>query len=255
MNIYVCIKHVPDSAATITIVGPAEIDERITYLLNPYDENAVEAGVRLKPRFPGAELVTVTVGKIAAADTLRAALAMGADRGLHVVCDQRLDGSQTAAALAAAIVEDGRAALVLTGKAAIDSEGYQTMFRLGARLQIPVATNAVAIDRQGDTLAVASELEGGGRQHLALPLPCVIGAAKSLNQPRYPTFPDIVKARKKPIATIELGDLPASLPARQVTLKALRPAVEQRRGEVIEGAAETAVTTLIEKLSRQARVI
>ena len=255
MNIYICIKHVPDSAATITISGPTEIDERITFLLNPYDENALEAGVQLKPRFPGSELVAVTVGKSAAADTLRSALAMGADRGLHVVCDRRLDWTETAAALAAAITRDGQPALVLTGKAAIDSEGGQTMFRLAARLGLPAATNAAAIERQGDMLTVVSELESGGRQHLQLRLPSVVGCAKSLNAPRYPTFPDIVKARKKPIETVDLGDLPAALTQRQVVLTALRPALEERRGELLQGPAEAAVAALIEKLSREARVI
>jgi electron transfer flavoprotein beta subunit len=255
LNIYVCIKHVPDSAATITVTGPAEIDERITFLLNPYDENAVEAGVRLKPQFAGPELVAVTAGKAAAADTLRSALAMGADRGLHVVGDCRLDWTQTAAALAAAITRDGQPALVLTGKAAIDSEGGQTMFRLAARLGLPAATNAVAIERRGGALTVASELESGARQYIQLPLPGIVGCAKSLNQPRYPTFPDIVRARKKPIETIDLNDLCDPLPQRQVGLTALRTALEERRGEVLDGPGEAAVAALIEKLSSEARVI
>ena len=137
MKIFVCVKHVPDSAATIRIVAPSGIDESITFLLNPYDENAVEAAAQLKSVVGSVETIAVTVGKPGAANTLRSALAMGMDRGIHVVTGRWLDSMTTAKALGAAISQDGEPDMVITGKVAIDSEGYQTHFRLAAALNMP----------------------------------------------------------------------------------------------------------------------
>ncbi|MGD8468500.1 MAG: electron transfer flavoprotein subunit beta/FixA family protein, partial [Desulfobacterales bacterium] len=144
MKIYVCVKHVPDSAATITIREKNQIDESVTFLLNPYDEHAVEEAARLNAKTEGSEVVAVTVGKEAAVTTLQSALAMGADRGILIKTDNRPDSILTARALKAAIQQDGKPDIIFTGKESIDSEGMQTMFRLAAALDVPVATNVVA---------------------------------------------------------------------------------------------------------------
>ena len=135
MNIYVCVKHVPDSAATITVKGETDIEEAITFLMNPYDEHAVTEAHRLKSIFPDAEVIAVSVAKTAGENTLRSALAMGADRGILVTTDKRLDPIMTARALKTAITQDGQPGIILTGKESIDAEGMQTMFRVRSSLQ------------------------------------------------------------------------------------------------------------------------
>jgi electron transfer flavoprotein beta subunit len=138
MKIYVCVKHVPDTAAKITITGNNQIDEKVTFIINPYDENAIEAAAGLKKQGGDAEIVAVTLGKAAAESTLRSALAMAADRGLFIHSDYSPDSLVTARALKAAIEQDGKPDIIFTGNESIDSEGFQTMFRLGAALNVPV---------------------------------------------------------------------------------------------------------------------
>lgn len=254
MKIYVCVKHVPDSAATIAIQSPTEIDESVTFLLNPYDENAVEAAAQIKTQVPGSEIIAVTLGKADAAQTLRSALAMGADRGVHITVDRRIDSILTARALSAAIQREGEPGMVFTGKVAIDSEGYETMFRLAAALDLPAVTNVVALEFNTTHIIADCELEAGRRQTLKVPLPCVIGAAKALNKPRYPTLPDIMKARKKKIATLVLEDL-CLAGTNALEIEELVPAVEQRRGRILKGTAQEAVDELIRLLKTEAKVI
>ncbi len=254
MKIHVCVKHVPDSAATITVMAGGRIDENITFLLNPYDENAVEEAVRIRERLPDTEIVALTVGGEDAACTLRSALAMGADRGILVAGDV-FDSRRTARYLAAAIRRDGLPDLVLTGKLSIDAVGCQTMFRLGALLDMPVVNAATALTLEGRRVVAECEAAGGGRLVMETGLPCVAGAAKGLNAPRYPTFPDIVKARKKPVETIAAGELAIDAPAGGVEVLALEPAVQQRRGEVLEGSAREAVKALVQRLREVERVI
>jgi electron transfer flavoprotein beta subunit len=157
-------------------------------LLNPYDEHAVEEGARLKAQVGGSEVVAVSLGKEAAINTLQSALAMGADRGILIKTDDRPDSILTARALKAAIEQDGKPDIIFTGKESIDSEGMQTMFRLAAALDMPVAVNVVAFLIEQQHALVECEMEAGERQLLEMPLPCVIGAGKGLNKPRYPTF-------------------------------------------------------------------
>ena len=255
MKIYVCVKHVPDSAATITVIEGGRIDENITFLLNPYDENAVEEAAVIRERHPGSEVIAVTVGREDAATTLRSALAMGADRAILVLENDCPDSLLTARLLKAAICRDGEPDLVLTGKVSIDSVGYQTMFRLGALLDLPVVNSVTSLDLWGRRVVAECEAAGGGRLVLETTLPCVVGAAKGLNKPRYPTFPDIVKARKKRIDTIAAEELSVDAPDGRVELLGLQAAVQQRRGEVIAGPSEEAVKTLVQRLREIERVI
>ena len=255
MRIYVCVKHVPDSAATITIKGTHQIDESVTFLLNPYDEHAVEEAARLKSRTADSEVVAVTVGKDAAVSTLQSALAMGADRGILIKTDEPPDSILTARALKAAIEQDGKADIIFTGKESIDSEGMQTQFRLAAALDMPVGTNVVALSIDRNDVTVECELEAGVKQLLQMPLPCIIGAGKGLNKPKYPTFMDIRKAKKKEIKQIELNSLPIEKAAAHMAVLELKPAVEQRQPTEIKGPAEEAVQQLIQVLREEAKVI
>ncbi len=254
MKIFVCVKHVPDSAATIRIVEPNGIDESVTYLLNPYDENAVEAAAQLKAEADDVETIAVTVGKKKAAETLRSALAMGIDRGIHVVSDQWLDSIVIAKALSAAIFQDGTPGIVIAGKAAIDSEGYQTHFRVATSLNMPIATNVTQIKYEGSRVRVTCGLEAGGEQVVQMALPCVIGATKTLNVPRYPKLPDILKARKKEIKEIPFERLNVEASVSKLEVVGMRPAVEERRREILDGPVDITVAELIQRLEKEMKI-
>jgi electron transfer flavoprotein beta subunit len=255
MNIYVCVKHVPDSAATITIRGKNQIDEGVTFLLNPYDEHAIEEAARLNEQIGNSEVIAVTLGKEGALNTLQSALAMGADRGILIKTDNQVDSILTAQALKAAIEQDGKPDIIFTGKESIDSEGMQTMFRLAAALDMPVAVNVVSFSIDREHVSMECELEAGVRQLLEMPLPCVIGAGKDLNKPRYPTFIDIRKAKKKEVKQIDLGSLQLEKPSGSMEILELKPAVEQRQAKELKGKPQEIVKQLIQVLRDEAKVI
>ena len=255
MQIYVCVKHVPDSAATITIREKNQIDEGVTFLLNPYDEHAVEEAAQLKARVENSEVIAVTLGKESALNTLQSALAMGADRGILIKTDDRIDSILTARALTAAIERDGKPDIIFTGKQSIDSEGMQTMFRLAAALDMPAAINVVSFSTDAKNASVECELEAGVRQVIEIALPCVIAAGKDLNKPRYPTFIDIRKAKKKEIEQISLDSLQLEKPAASMEVLELKPAVEQRQAKEFQGQPEEVVEQLIDVMRDEAKVL
>ena len=255
MNIYVCVKHVPDTAAKITIVGKNQIDESVTFLLNPYDEHAVEEAVKLKEKVGEAEIIAVSLGKAGAANTIQSALAMGADRGILITTDRTADSPLTARALIAAIEQDGRPDIVFTGKEAIDSEGFQTMYRLAAALDMPAASGVEAFSLEQNRVIVECDLEAGTRQVIEMPLPCVVGCGKGLNKPRYPTLPAIMKARKKEVKQIDLHDLNLQEPAGSIEILELKPAVEERHPKEVRGTPQEIADKLVRILREEAKVI
>jgi len=255
MKICVCVKHVPDSAAKITIIEPNQIDESITFIMNPYDEHAVEEAVQIKKQAGDCEVVAVSVGKESAENTLRSALAMGADRAILIKTDGRLDSIMTSRALAAAIGQDGKPDLIFTGKESIDSEGFQTMYRLAAALEIPVATNVVAFSFAQERVLVECEMEAGARGVIEMPLPCVIGTSKGLNTPTYPTLPAIMKARKKEVRIIELDSLAVEKPESGIEIRELKPAVEQRKAKELKGQPQGVARQIAQILREEAKVL
>jgi electron transfer flavoprotein beta subunit len=257
MNIYVCVKHVPDSAATIAIEGGTGINEKITFLLNPYDEHAVTEAAKIKALSTeaDAEVVAVCLGKPAAENTLRSAMAMGADRGILIETDRIHDSIVTARALAAAIRSDGRPWMIFTGKESIDSEGMQTQFRLARNLGLPAATNVVKLTVDGGQVQVECEREAGTVDVIRMTTPCVIGAGKGLNNPNYPTFPDIVKSRKKPVKKTGLAELAIGKPAAGMRILELVPAVEQRTPKALTGSPADIAARIVDILKNEAKVI
>jgi electron transfer flavoprotein beta subunit len=255
MQIYVCVKHVPDSAANIHIVDHLKIDESVPFLLNPYDEHAVTESVALKNQVPGSEIIAVCLGRKDAESTVRSALAMGADRGLLVETEKMCDSMTTARALHAAIVRDGQADIILTGKESIDSEGMQTQFRIGALFGFPVVTNAVSLDIKKGKATVTCELAGGRTRTFDLTLPSVIGAGRGLNTPIYPTFPDVVKSRKKPIETLTLPELNVPAAPGSTKIVAMTPLVQKRNPQKITGSPSAQAAEIIRILRQEAKVL
>jgi electron transfer flavoprotein beta subunit len=255
MQIYVCVKHVPDTAAKITVVDGSGFAETCKFIVNPYDEYAVEEAVQLKDQAGGGEVVIVTVGKESAVNTMRSALAIGADRGILIKADtQFVDSRLTAGAITAAIDQDAAPDLILCGKQSIDSEGMQTPFRLARAMDLAVVTDVVDLNI-GDGKAVAErEIGGGSREVVEMQLPCVIGATRGLNEPRYPKLPDIMKAKKKEINQINLSDLGLDAASAQTEILSLEAVPERGEARILDGSPREAVEELVRVLREEEKV-
>jgi electron transfer flavoprotein beta subunit len=245
MKIAVCIKRVPDTETRIKVAG-AKIDETgVKFIANPYDEFAVEAALQLKQKV-GGEVVAISLGPDAAQETIRTALAMGADRGLHLKIDgQPYDTLAVAHALAAELKGYD---LILLGKMAIDDYNHAMAPALAELLGLPCVSAVTALAIDGTKGTAEREVEGG-TEVLSFPLPAVISTDKGLNKPRLPTLPGIMAAKKKPMES-----KPAALGAARVTVKALALPPERPAGRIIgEGAG--AVPELVRLLQTEAKVL
>jgi len=255
MKIIVCVKHVPDTAANIKIVGDTGFNESVKFVINPYDEYAVEEAVRTVKQ-SGGEVVAICVGRPNAVNTLRSALAVGADRGILVKTEAYfLDSTTTALALKAIIEKDGMPDLIFTGKQSVDSEGMQTHYRLAAKLGLPVASDVVSFSMQEGKALVECEMGGGDRDVVAMSMPCVIGATKGLNEPRYPKLPDILKAKKKPLEEMELSDLGIDLSTPSSETNQLTAVRERGEATMLNGSVPEMVADLINRLENDAKVL
>ncbi|MCF8044563.1 MAG: electron transfer flavoprotein subunit beta/FixA family protein [Desulfarculaceae bacterium] len=239
MQVYVCAKHVPDTAANIKIKGENDYDTTgLKFVVNPYDEYGLEEAVRLVEKAGKGEVVIVTVGPAQAANTMRSALAMGAARGILVKSDDKFLDSRTAArALKAAIEKDGSPDMIFTGKTSVDTEGSQTPYRVAREFDFPVANEISALEIQDGKATAEREIGGGAREVLEMSTPCVIGATKGLNEPRYPKFPDIMKAKKKEIKEFELADLGIDAPASDGAPVKLEPVPERSGAKIMQGGS------------------
>jgi electron transfer flavoprotein beta subunit len=257
MRIYVCVKHVPDTAANIRPLGGPAFDETVKFIINPYDEHALEQALQIRDKAAGSEVVAVTAGRETAAGTLRCALAMGADRGILVKTDAHFtDPLELAQRIGRAIrgEGDGPPSLIFTGKQSVDEEGMQMPYRLAALLDLPVAVDVVAFSMEGERVTVEREIEGG-REVVEMSLPCVIGAAKALNRPRCPTLPDVMKARKKEIRVIEKEELPASVFTPSLEVLDLESVPDRGRGEILQDSPEKMARELLRRLKEEAKVL
>ncbi|MBW1865134.1 MAG: electron transfer flavoprotein subunit beta/FixA family protein [Deltaproteobacteria bacterium] len=254
MKIFVCVKHVPDTAANIKVVSDNGFDESVKFVMNPYDEYAVEEAVRTVQK-NGGEVVVISVGKPSAANSVRSALAVGADRGILVKTDaQLLDSETTALALKAAIDQDGAPDLIFTGKQSVDSEGMQTHYRLAGKLGLPVASEVSAFSMENGKAIVECEVGGGDREVIEMSMPCVIGATKGLNEPRYPKLPDILKAKKKPFLEMELSDLNIAMSSISSTTT-LTQVKERGAATMLQGSVGDMVADLVNRLENEVKVL
>lgn len=254
MRIYVCIKHVPDTASNIRPLGGTVFDETIKFIMNPYDEHALEEALQTREK-TGGEVIAITAGREAAVATLRTALAMGADRGILVKTDAYFtDSLETAHLLRQAIARDGAPGLIFTGKQSVDSEGMQLPYRLAALLDLPVVADAVAFSIAGGLVTVEREGEGGVREAIEMTAPCLVGAARGLNRPRCPTLPDMMKAKRKEIRIIDRAELsiPEGLP--KVEVLDLQPVADRGRGVILKGGSEEMAEELL-ALLEEAKVL
>jgi electron transfer flavoprotein beta subunit len=255
MRIYVCVKHVPDTAANIKITNDTGYDSQVKFVTNPYDEYGVEEAISLVQKAGEGEVVAVCVGSSAAVNTLRSVMAMGVHRSILVKTDEQFPANDLVAkALAEVIKQEGPGELVFTGKQSVDSEGMQIPYFLGAGLNLPVATGVVTFSLENGTAVVQRELEGGARETLSVKTPCVLGATKGLNEPRFPKLPDILKAKKKEIKEIDLLSLGIAK-SETYRLKHLDPVKERSAAKILEGSTEEIVASLVKILREEEKVI
>jgi len=215
--------------------------------MNPFDEIAVEEAVRLKEKGVVTEIVAVSCGVTQCQETLRTAMAIGADRAILVETDVELQPLAVAKLLKALVYKE-QPGLVILGKQAIDDDANQTGQMLAALADLPQATFASKVEVAGDKAKVTREVDGG-LETLEVSLPAVVTTDLRLNEPRYVTLPNIMKAKKKPLETVKPEDLGVDVAPRLKTLKVAEPA---KRGA---GVKVPDVATLVDKLKNEAKVI
>lgn len=248
MKILIPIKRVPDPYGRIRLTGDGRIDESdIKWVVNPFDEIAIEEAVRIREGGQDVEIVAVTVGGPECEEQLRTALAMGADRAILVLTDGQLEPSSVSALLAGVFKRENPD-FVLMGKQAIDDDYNQTGQMLAARLGIPQATFASKIELAGGKATVEREVDAG-RETLEVTLPAVITTDLRLNEPRYVALPAIIRARNKPIDRVEASELGTAPTPRIKTIKLEAPASRKA------GRKVGSVDELITALKEEARVI
>lgn len=249
MKVLVPVKRVVDYNVKVRVKSDQTgVDlANVKMSMNPFCEIAVEEAVRLKEKGVATEVVAVSIGPVQAQETIRTALAMGADRGILIQTDEDLEPLAVAKLLAAVIGEEAPR-LVVMGKQAIDGDNNAVGQMLAALLDWPQATFASKIEVAGDKAEVTREVDGG-LQTLSVDLPAVVTADLRLNEPRYASLPNIMKAKKKPIDVKAPGDYGVDTAARLKVLKVVEPPKRQG-GAKVESAAE-----LVSKLKNEAGVL
>ena len=249
MKILVSIKRVPDPATVIRVLGDGSgiATDNIKWVINPFDEIALEEALRIKEKQGSGEVVLAAIGQSTWQEQLRTGLAMGADRAILATSDAPLDSLGIARVLAK-LVETEKPELVLMGKQAIDDDSNQVAQMLAEILAWPQATFASKVEIAGGKCTVVREIDGG-LETVAFNLPGVISADLRLNEPRYASLPGIMKARKKELKQVPAASLGVDLAARS-KVKGLKAPPKREAGRKLESAEQ-----LVQLLHTEAKVI
>ncbi|WP_448566373.1 electron transfer flavoprotein subunit beta/FixA family protein [Thalassotalea ganghwensis] len=249
MKVLVPVKRVIDYNVKVRVKADnSDVDlANVKMAINPFCEIAVEEAVRLKEAGTASEVIAVSIGDKACQEQLRTALALGADRAIHIETDAQLD-SLNIAKLLNKVVEEEQPQLIILGKQAIDTDNNQTGQMLAALAGLPQGTFASKVAIEGDKVHVTREVDGG-LQTVALNLPAIVTTDLRLNEPRYASLPNIMKAKRKPLDVKPAADFGIDLAPRANLLKVTPPS-ERQAGIVVETVDE-----LIEKLKTEAKVI
>lgn len=257
MKIFVCLKQVPDTETRIQLKSDRSgIEEAgVKWVMNPYDEFAVEEALKLKEAKGAGTVTVVTVGpKTRVTEALRTAMAMGADDGIVVDAAEYLDPYLVGKALAGAIKKEGAFDLVFAGKLAIDDNAASVPQIVAEALDVPHVT-VVSKLTAGQPLTAEREVEGGAREVFEVSGPCVIAANKGLNTPRYASLPGIMKAKKKPLKELSLADVGIQAAQLKVRLKDFQLPPEKPKVKMVGGDAATQAKELVRLLMEEAKVL
>ncbi|WP_028783393.1 electron transfer flavoprotein subunit beta/FixA family protein [Thalassobacillus devorans] len=257
MNIYVLLKRTFDTEEKITISDARIEEEGAEFIINPYDEYAVEEAINLRDEH-GGEVTVVTIGEEESEKQLRTALAMGADKAVLINTEDDLeDGDQyTTVKILEAFFEDKDVDLILAGNVAIDEASGQVGPRLAERLDIPYVTTITAITIDGESVHIERDVEGDVEK-VDSSLPLLVTCQQGLNEPRYPSLPGIMKAKKKPLEELELDDLDLDeddVEPKTKTVDIFLPP-EKEAGKVLEGEIDDQVKELVSLLRNEAKVL
>ena len=262
MNIFVCVKQVPDTETKIVPTGDKSFVDlsNIKWIMNPYDEFAVEQALLVKQSNPSANITVVRVGSKQSSEALRTAMAMGADQGILINSDEQLDAYMTASALKGAIEKSGKNPdLIFCGKQAIDSDSLQVPQLLAQMLNIPSVSVVVNYEQTDSTLKLQREVDGGSLEIYEVNTPCLVACNKGLNTPRYASLPGIMKAKKKPLEELTLADVGVSSEDKKVMYSNFRLPEEKPAGKVFDASDDSAgqevVSNVINLLRTEAKVL
>ena len=249
MKVLVAVKRVIDYNVKVRVKADNTGVEtaNVKMSMNPFDEIAIEEAIRLKEAGTAEEIVAVSMGPQQCQETIRTALAMGADRGVLVKTDDELQ-PLAVAKLMKAVVDEEQPGLIILGKQAIDDDSNQTGQMLAALLGWPQATFASKVELAGDKAKVTREVDGG-LETIEINMPCIVTTDLRLNEPRYASLPNIMKAKKKPIDEKSPEDLGVDTTPRLTTLKVEEPP-KREAGVIVEDVAQ-----LVDKLRNEAGVI
>lgn len=249
MKVLVAVKRVVDYNVSVRVKADGtDVDiANVKMSMNPFDEIAIEEAVRLKEQGVVSEIIAVSAGVTQSQETLRSALALGADRAILVESNEVLQ-PLAVAKLLAAVVKQEQPALVFLGKQAIDDDANQTGQMLAALVDVPQATFASKVVIEGDQAVVTREVDGG-LETVRMGLPAVVTVDLRLNEPRYATLPNIMKAKKKPLDVLTPEGLGVDVAPRLTILSVAEPAARQA------GVMVPDVATLVEKLRHEAKVL
>lgn len=219
MNIFVCVKQVPDTETKVMPTSDKRYIETtsIKWIMNPYDEYAVEQALLVKASHSGSNVTVVRVGSVKDTEALRTAMAMGADDAILIQTDEILDPYLTAKAIKSSIEKSGKNPdLIFTGWKAIDDDHVQVPQVLAQMMNLPHVSVVTGYEENAGQLTIKREIDGGACEIYQVKGPCVIGCNKALNTPRYASLPGIMKAKKKPMITYSLSDLGINLSEMRV---------------------------------------
>lgn len=258
MKIFVGIKQVPDTETKIKLLpNAAGVDlNGVKWVVNPYDEFAIEEAVKIKEKTPGAQVFAISLGpKQRTSEVLRTALAMGCDEGIVVNTTAELDSLGVAKALAAAIKAEGGCDLVLFGKLAIDDNGSSVGPMVAELLGIPHVSVVSKLELAGATAKAERDIEGGAKEVFELPLPCLVTANKGLNMPRYASLPGIMKAKKKVLKEYEADALGVSASGAKAKFISFALPDDKSAVKMITGDAAAQAQELARLLRDEAKVL
>lgn len=262
MNIFVCIKQVPDTETKVTPNGDGSYIETnaIKWIMNPYDEFAVEQALLTKAANSGSTVTVVRVGGVKDTEALRTALAMGADEAILVESGDNLDSYMTAKALKGAIEKSGKTPdVIFTGKQAIDDDCLQVPQLLAQMLGLPSVSVVVECAEEGGKFTLKREVEGGALEVYEVNSPAVIACNKGLNTPRYASLPGIMKAKRKPLAQHSLSDVGVADSDVRVKYSNFQLPPEKPAGKSFDAMDEanhaSVVAEVVKLLREEAKVI
>ncbi|MEW9673705.1 electron transfer flavoprotein subunit beta [Ammoniphilus sp. 3BR4] len=255
MNTLVILKQTFDTEEKITIQDGQIQEDNVEFIINPYDEYAVEEAIKLKEEF-GGEVTVITVGPPRAENALRTALAMGADKAI-IVDDEALFGDEyTISKVLATVIKDRPYDLILAGNMSVDSGAGQVGPRLAEELNIPHVATITNLTVEGLKATIVRDVEGDS-EIIEAPLPLLVTAQQGLNEPRYPSLPGIMKAKKKPMERLSADDLglsPEDLKAKTAIVEQYLPP-KKEAGRVLSGDLGGQVKELVQLLRNEAKVI